>query len=201
MKKHCITALSVLLFFFSACTAAGQKYIVLTYSGDPAKTGTGKIGITEFYDSRTDVPQGYIGRRLLINNNQETYFVAGTDLGRSLADTVSQYIRKKGFEPVSAAPWELTPEGVSKAPKSLTRLVTGTISRFDVAAEKKGVLTEMVLTIDLTFYVGIPGTPALKTVPVTYSLEKTELRFTKQKLEKFVNRAVKEIIQKAALFD
>ncbi len=58
----------------------------------------------------------------------------------------------------------------------------------------------MVLDIDLTIFLGIADKNALKTIPVSLTIERTELTFSPEKLEQFVNQALKEVIQKALVF-
>ncbi|MCD4675748.1 MAG: hypothetical protein K8S18_07080, partial [Desulfobacula sp.] len=67
-------------------------------------------------------------------------------------------------------------------------------------AKKKGGTTDMILDIDLTLYLGIADKNALKTIPISLTLERTELIFTREKLEQFVNQALEEVIQKAIVF-
>jgi len=41
---------------------------------------------------------------------------------------------------------------------------------------------------------------SLRTIPVALTLERTEITFTPQKLEQFVNQSLEEVIQKALVF-
>ncbi|MCF6248179.1 MAG: hypothetical protein L3J69_12590 [Desulfobacula sp.] len=197
-----------MLLTLMACATSGQKYIDITYSGNPEETTKIKpdkigisVGLSNFTDNRMDAVQGYIGRRILVDNSQETYFVKGMDLGLKLTRAASLFLEDKGYTPVSIEPWELTPNGVTKVSEKSTYLVAGTINRFECRAQKKGAVTDMVLEIDLTLYIGTPEKAVLKSVPVTFSLEKTELIFTEQKLEKFVNQSILEVFEKALVIE
>jgi hypothetical protein len=56
----------------------------------------------------------------------------------------------------------------------------------------------MVLEMDLTLFVGKKSeTSELRTIPVSLTLERTEMTFTPEKLELFVNQSIEEVIQKA----
>jgi hypothetical protein len=186
------------LVLFWGCATPGQKFIDITYLADHGKPPhTGRIGIAVFQDKRIDMGEGYIGYRVLLDNSRETYFVKGLDLARTLTGIVKIYFEKNGFATSSVGPWELTPKGVKKASKGFKQIVTGTINKFECRAKKKGATTDMVLDIDLTFYLGIADKNALKTIPVSLTLERTLVGFTREKLEKFVNQALEEVIQKA----
>ncbi|NOX33774.1 MAG: hypothetical protein GXP56_08540 [Deltaproteobacteria bacterium] len=200
MKKQSLIFLGFILVFFSGCATPGQKFIDITYLADHAGTQTGRIGIAPFKDKRTGMGEGYIGYRTLLDNSQETYFVKGLDLAATLTKTIRTYFEKNGFETTAIDPWELTPDGVIKASGGFKQIVTGTINKFECRAEKKGATTDMVLDIDLTIYLGMADKNALKTIPVSLTLERTEFTFTREKLERFVNQALKEVIQKALVF-
>ncbi len=47
--------------------------------------------------------------------------------------------------------------------------------------QKKDPATDMILDIDLTLYLGIADKKTLKTIPVSLTLERTELIFNKKK--------------------
>ncbi len=208
MKKRfhiLIGPVFIVLLTLMACATAGQKYIDINYTGTREKTTPVNIdvsiGISSFIDNRSDVMDGYIGSRILLDNSQETYFAKGMDLGRSLTQSASAYLESKGYTPTAIQAWELTPDGVTKESEELVYLVTGTINRFECRATKKGAVTDMVLDIDLTLYIGIPQKAVLKSVPVTFSLERTELTFSEQKLEKFVNQSIREVFDKALVIE
>ncbi len=201
MKKLLLFLLGLFLVSIIACATAGQKYINIAFTGDSDNIGTGKIGISDFIDNRSDTLEGYVGRRILMDNSQETYFAKGMDLGKSLTQSASEYLKSKGYSPVSSSGWELTPDGVTKASKELTYLVAGTINKFECRAQKKGAVTDMILDIDLILYVGNPEKAVLKSIPVAFSLEKTEMTFNEQKLEKFVNQSLQEMFEKALIIE
>ncbi|MCK5163432.1 MAG: hypothetical protein KAQ72_06930 [Desulfobacula sp.] len=200
MKKPLLILLGFILILFWGCATPGQKFIDITYLAHHEKTQKGEIGITPFQDKRSDMGQGYIGYRVLLDNSQETYLVKGLNLADTLTRIIKIYFEKNGFSTTPVDPWELTPDGVVKASKGFKQIVAGTINRFECRAKKKGGTTDMILDIDLTLYLGIADKNALKTIPVCLTLERTELIFTREKLEQFVNQALEEVIQKAIVF-
>ena len=200
MKKRSLIFLGFIFILFWGCATPGQKFIDITYLADHEKTQTGQIGIAPFQDKRTNMGEGYIGYRVLLDNSQETYLVKGLNLASTLTRIIGIYFEKNGFTTTLVDPWELTPDGVIKASKGFKQIVAGTINRFECRAKKKGGVTDVILDIDLTLYLGITDKNALKTIPVSFTLERTELVFTREKLEQFVNQALEEVIQKALVF-
>lgn len=200
MKKRSLIFLGFIFILFWGCATPGRKFIDITYLADHEKIQAGKIGIAPFQDKRTDMDKGYIGYRVLLDNSQETYWVKGLNLADTLTHIIDIYFEKNGFTTTLIDPWELTPDGVIKASKGFKQIVAGTINRFECRAKKKGGRTDMILDIDLTLYLGITNKNALKTIPVSLTLERTEFIFTREKLEQFVNLALEEVIQKALVF-
>lgn len=187
-----------ILFFLLGCATPGQKFIDITYKADHEKTQTGAIGMAPFKDKRADRDGGYIGYRLLMDNSQETFFVQGMNLADTLKKSVGDYFEKTGFTITPINPWELSPNGVMKAGEGFKQIVSGQINKFECRAQKKGGTTDMILEIDLTLFIGKKSnTNEFKTIPVGLTLERTEMTFTPEKLEAFVNQSVEEVIQKA----
>jgi hypothetical protein len=197
MNKLSMIILGFMFIFFSGCATSGQKFIDIAYNADHEKIQTGQIGIAPFQDKRTDQGEGYIGYRILLDNSQETYLVKGLNLADTLTKSIGTYFEKNGFSITPIDQWELSPDGVEKASKRFDKLFAGRINKFECRAKKKGPTTDMVLDIDLTLYLGMTDKNILKTIPVTLTLERTELTFTKVKLERFINNALEEIVQKA----
>lgn len=187
--------------FLFACATAGQKYISLQYTQPAVETEKGDIGISDFEDNRPDVPKGYIGRRVLLDNSQETYFVNSMDLAASLTQAVASFLETRGFKPVPVMAWDATPDGVAAVSNPPPYLVGGTVQSFECRAQKKGGHTTMTLDIGFDLFLGIPAKQAVKTMPVSFSLEKTVLTFTREKFEGFVNDSIAEILEKALIIE
>jgi len=189
-----------ILFICLGCTTSGEKFIHIAYLGDHEKTETGLIGIAPFEDKRGDMDVGYVGYRILMDNSQETYIVQGMNLAYTLKGVVENYFEKKGFTVKSINQWEPSINGVMNAGGGFKHIVTGRINKFECRARKTGITTDMVLDIDLTLFLGSIDKKSLKTIPVALTLERTEITFTPQKLEQFVNQSLEEVIQKALVF-
>ena len=196
--KHSRFFLTTLIFLILlGCATPGQKFININYLAEHEPSKSGTIGISTFKDLRKDVDGGYIGYRTLTDNSQETYFVNGMDLGQTLSDNVSSYCTKKGFTTSKTDDWQWTTDGVSAAINGFDQIIGGSINKFECRAKKNGVTTDMTLVIELTLYTGITDKSTLKTIPITFTLKRTEFTFSKEKLEQFVNQSVQEVIQKA----
>jgi len=200
MKKLSLIFLGFMFICFWGCATPSQKFIDITYRADHEKIQTGKIGIATFKDNREKTDKGYIGYRILLDKSQETYFVKNLNLGDALTRALKIYFEENGFSATYIDPWDLTTGGVINASKGFEQIVAGTINKFECRAKKKGPATDMILDIDLTLYFGIADKKTLKTIPVSLTLERTELSFNEKKLEQFINQALKEVIQKALTF-
>ena len=97
--------------------------------------------------------------------------------------------------------WETTLDGVAAAPEAARYLLTGVIETFECRAKRRGGHTRMVLDIQLTLYLGLKDRSAIRTIPVSFSLEKTVMTFSRGKLEQFVNDSIAEILEKALIID
>ncbi len=187
-----------ILFFLLGCATPGQKFINISYKADHEKTETGTVGIAPFKDKRADRDGGYVGYRLLMDNSQETFFVQGMNLADTLKKTIQDYYEKIGYTVTPITPWELSPNGVMNSGTGFKQIIAGQINKFECRAKKKGGPTEMIFEIDLTLFIGKKSNSSeFKTIPVNLTLERTELTFTPEKLEAFVNQSMEEVIQKA----
>lgn len=196
MKKQCWMIL--VLFLLLGCATPGQKFITISYTADHEKTQAGDMGLAPFKDKRADRKGGYVGYRILMDRSQETYFVQGMNLAETLTTSVGDYFRQTGFQVIPITAWELSPEGVKASIGGFEQIVAGQINKFECRAKKKGATTDMVLEIDLTLFIGKKTNgDQLKTIPVSLTLERTEMTFTPEKLERFVNQSMEEVIQKA----
>jgi hypothetical protein len=188
------------LFWLSGCAAPGPKYIDLAYLKHHSATQTGKIGISAFKDNRANTEKGYVGRRILTDKSQETYRVRGQNLSASLTELTRVYLEKTGFTVTAIPSWPLSLEGLAQASEGVNHILSADINIFECRAQKKGLYTKMILEMDLTFYLGDIAPKKLTTIPVSLTLERTEMTFTQDKLEQFINQAFEEIVEKAFPF-
>jgi hypothetical protein len=190
-------ALIIMTLAVSGCTAGGPKYVDLTYVGDTDARQSGKVGICTFSDLRPDTGVGYVGTRYLNKKDKETYYAYGDNLALSVTGICKSYLQDTGFDCTSIPNWAYTPEGVRDAGQRFDFIIGGEIRKLECFAMKKIGFTSMTLDIDLVIYVGDPGRAELKTMPVILKLERTEMTFSEEKLQKFLNESLLEIIQKA----
>ncbi len=195
MKKT-LTAILMLLLVFG-CAPKGPKYVDLFYTGTSDVSGSGKVGIATFKDERENVKPGYVGTRYIGSRGKEIYMALGDDLGLSVTTICRSYLQASGFDCVSVPPWEYTPEGAKAAGQRFDYLVGGEIKKLECFAVKKIGFTSMTLDIDIVFYIGNPDKGVLKTAPVKLKLERNEIIFSEEKLQKFLNDSLLEIIQSA----
>jgi hypothetical protein len=199
--KHLVFCLILICCLGSmGCATPGPKYVDLAYEKHHSPTQTGKFGIAPFKDNRKKLGQGVVGYRILTDQTQETYMVRGKNLSATLTELTRVYLEKTGFVVTPVPPWPHTLKGMAQAPLGLAHILSADINAFDCKAQKKGALTNMVLEIDLTFYLGDIQSKRLSTIPVSLTIERTELIFDPEKLAQFINQALEEIIEKAFPF-
>lgn len=204
MKRRFVFLAGLIFLIIAGCATPGQKFIDIDYyrSHDASETDPNKgrkIGIATFKDSRTDAGEGYVGYRILNDNSRETYLVNGLDLGTSLQKAFLSYYKRHGFETAPIKPWEFSQEGAKKAINDFDLIIGGSINKFECQAKKKGFVTEMTLDIDITLYAGSADTNTRKKIPLALIVERTEVNFSLQKFEHFVNLAVEDMMNKAGI--
>lgn len=196
-----VTPLLILLALMAAalagCASSGPKMVSLAYTGSPETTASGALGIARFADLRNETPRGELGYRVLNDKSREVYLVQGLDLAATLTDQTQSYLEKRGFSVSPVPPWTPDMEGLAAAEGRQDRQLTANINEFHMTAEKKGAITELVLKADITFFLGLKGEKRLTTIPVVMSLERTEVSFTRKKVETFFNQALAEVLEKA----
>jgi hypothetical protein len=211
-RKSCpVRSLLVKQIFFlviaggllSGCASPGPKYLNLTYfSHLPVQDRHQSLGLTRFNDIRDHTPRGkgYVGFRQLPGDNRELFVVTGQDLSASMTRVTRSFLEDKGFSVSLLPPWPATVPGVSGISTEFTHVLAADINQFECRAVKTLATTDMTLFIDLTFYLGTPDKNQLTTIPIALTLERTELIFSRKKLETFVNEAIAEILSKALPF-
>jgi hypothetical protein len=193
--------LAVAALFFSGCASPGPKYLNLSYSAPATPLNRDQaMGLSRFNDLRKHTEKGYVGFRHLLGDNREIFVVTGQDLASALTRVTRSYLEQKGFSVSLISAWPATAPGVSGVTGTFTRVLAADIHQFECRAVKKGPATDMTLSIDLTFYLGTPEAKQLTTIPIAMTLERTELMFSRKKLEKFVNEAIEDIFTKALPF-
>lgn len=190
-------ALVILALAVSGCAAGGHKYVDLAYVGKSNGLQSGKVGISTFSDTRLDTDAAYVGTRYLGKSKKEIYYAYGDDLALSVTGICKSYLQDSGFSCTSIPDWEYTPEGVLDAGQRFDFIVGGEIRKLECFAMKKIGFTSMTLDIDIVIYVGDPGRAELKSIPFILKLERNEITFSEEKLQKFLNDSLLEIIRKA----
>jgi hypothetical protein len=186
----------------TGCAAPGPKYLDLSYpSAMTVPERNRSMGLSRFADKRVETARGYLGFRDLPGGRKEIFAVTDQNLAATLTRVSRSYLEQNGFS-VSLIPGRpVTLQGLSQAPDHLTHTLAADINRFECTAEKKGIITDMALVIDLTFYLGTPDKKQLSTIPIVLTLTRTEWHFSRKKLETFINESLAEILAKALPFN
>lgn len=193
------TPLWLILFFAllsCGCAAGGPKFIDLTYTGPGGPGGSGAVGIAGFTDERENAGEGYVGKRKLRHNREETYFVDGLDLAGSVTKAVSAYLEKSGYTVSRIEKWTHSTDGVKNAPSRFDTIIGGDVLSFECSA-RKNATTHMDIEISLVVYIGDVKEGKFQTIPVELTMERRELGFSARKLENLLNDSLEEVLQKA----
>jgi hypothetical protein len=193
--------LALTAFFLSGCASPGPKYLNLSYfAPDTPLYRNQSTGLSRFNDLRTNTEKGYVGFRQLLGGKHEIFVVTGQDLASAMTRVTRSFLEKKGFSVSLIPAWPATVSGLSQVSGQFVHVLAADIHQFECEAVKKGPATDMTLSISLTFYLGTPEDRQLTTIPIALTLERTELMFSRKKLETFVNQAIEEIFIKALPF-
>ncbi|WP_022668397.1 hypothetical protein [Desulfospira joergensenii] len=193
--------LLICLVLLGGCAASGPKFITLAYTDSPRATAQGTLALARFIDQRGQTPASEIGHRVLNDDSREVFLVRGTDLAQALTDQTRIYLERKGLKVYPAPAWSPDLKGLAGTEAPVDTLLTARINTFDLRAEKSGVVTKMVLDLDITFFLGKKTAKELETIPVALTLERTEVHFTREKVEGFYNKTLAEVLAKALPFD
>jgi hypothetical protein len=197
-----MAGLVMVLLVLTGCATPGPKYLDLSYPS--AMTGPERnrsAGLSRFADKRAHTARGYVGFRDLSGGRQEIFAVTDQNLAATLTRVSRSYLEQHGFS-VSLIPGRpVTLQRLSQAPDHLTHTLAADINRFECSAKKNGIMTDMTLVIDLTFYLGTPDKKQLSTIPILLTLTRKEWHFSRKKLETFINESLAEILAKALPFD
>jgi len=178
------------------CAAGGPKFIDLTYTGPGGPAESGTVGIAGFTDKRENAGEGYVGKRELRHNREETYFINGLDLAGSVTQAVTAYLEESGYTVNGIEKWPHSAEGVKNAPNGYDYILGGDILSFECSA-RKNATTHMDIDINLVIYLGNIKAGKFQTIPVELSMERREINFSKRKLENLLNRSLEEVLHKA----
>jgi len=196
MKTKFFYMLLFLLVFNIGCTTAGSKFIQINYIGLQQTPNNQKIGISPFLDKREIKEKKFIGKRILNSGNEEIYFVNGAGLDQTITQNFESYFHKTGYQIEKIDPWEPSIEKLKTLNKTLKYVISGEIKEFEFFAVKD-FKTTMTLDIKLIIYIGDLEKNIIKTVPANLSLKRTDLNFSKERVEMFMSESITEIILKS----
>jgi len=193
-------SIACLLLFLTGCASDGPRFIDLNYLGAGVPAKTGRVGLAKFVDKRKDVDPGYVGKRIIGKAGTEVYYVNGLDLGGSVTRTCMSYLMGSGFACTTIPSWPHSPQGVRNASPGFTYVVTGEIRKMECFAVRKTGFTSMTLEIDMVVYWGDASTGTLHENPIKVTLERNEFSFSEEKLARFYNETLSEMLNQALSF-
>lgn len=189
-------ALTILLLpGFLACAASRTFYVYPRYSGPPAERVAGMpvVGLQALQDRRLENPD-YVGMRFLGGGRRETYLTGSGSLAGDLSAMVRAHAGARGYAVRDVAGWDFAPEGLAALGQGLKYVVGGEIKTLNVDAVQRFGRSEMVLTVEVMFYVGDVAGARVTRRPVRIRIERTDLAFDAPGLERHLNAALAETI-------
>lgn len=179
----------------SACAASRTLYVYPRYSGQPTGrvAGTPSIGLQSFADRRLEKAD-YVGMRYLGGGRRETYVTGSGSLAGDLTAMVKAYAGAKGYHVRDVSGWEYAPEDVAALGQGLRYVVGGEVTALEVDAVRRFGRSEMVLTLEVVFYVGDVAAKSVTRRPVKARIERTDPVFDARRLEHHLNAALAETI-------
>lgn len=179
----------------SACAVSRTLYVYPRYAGQPTTrvAGTPALGLQAFEDRRLEKAD-YVGMRYLGGGRRETYVTGSGSLAGDLTAMVKAYAGARGYHVRDVAGWDFAPEDVAALGQGLRYVVGGEITALNADAVRRFGRSEVVLTVEVVFYVGDVAAKTVTRRPVKARIERTEPVFDARRLEHHLNAALAETI-------
>ncbi len=190
--------LFVFILIFSGCTSAGSKFIHVQYLGKAEASKVLNIGISPFVDQRQNIDKKYIGKRILNSGNEEIYYVDDLSVADTITKSFESHLKNKGYSFTKINDWSHDVNALKKINRKFQYIIGGEIKEFEFFANK-GYATSTNLDITLVIYIGDIQNNKLTKVPVHLNLVRKDIKFSKEKVEKFINESLTEIILKSLI--
>jgi hypothetical protein len=182
----------------ASCAAVPGPYPVhLRYPAElipmpPLPAVSMSVGLQAFENISPE--QSTLGRRQTASTT-EVYVSWPKPIAEAFTEAAENFLRLKAYTLRSVSGWDYKPEDLPRVGAGLDVVVTGQIRGFSFKAEKKFARTEMVLDADVVFIIGDVKKMQVTTRPVKIRLERTEVFFDRDKLERFMNETLSDLLQ------
>jgi hypothetical protein len=190
--------MAVLIFLLGACATPITHPVQMGYRGDAAP-GTEQavaVGVQLFRDQRKDADAYLIGYRQLGPEERERYVSSPDDIARSVTRMAGELIRHKGGLPGKLDGWDYTPDKMLAVSDAFDVFIGGDIERLKCNAEKGLLHTNMVLELDIVFYVGKVREGVVHRRPVSMKTERIAPTFGPRELRQFLNDMLSQALER-----
>ncbi|MFO7496321.1 MAG: hypothetical protein R6X05_11895 [Desulfobacterales bacterium] len=194
-KRWAFALMILLLSCFWACAGSRTFYVTPRYSGQPAERVAGMpvVGMQALTDRRLEKPD-YLGMRFLGRGRRETYLTGTGSLAGDLSAMLQAYAGARGYAIRDVAGWDFAPEALAALGSGLQYVVGGEIKTLNADAVRRLGRSELVLTVEVVFYVGDVAAARVTRRPVKMRIERIEAVFDAPRLERHLNAVLAETI-------
>lgn len=154
------------------------------------------IGLQGFTDDRKDSDRFLIGYRTLGQGKRERYATIPVDVADAVTRAVADRLGRMGARLQPLKGWDLTPGALAEIQSDADYLITGEILRLRCDAKKELLGTNIRLEAELVFYLGNREKQQVSRRPVQVQMERFEPIFNPKKVERFVNEALTEAMDR-----
>lgn len=135
-----------------------------------------------------------LGRRQTASAT-EVYVSWPKPMAEAFTEAAENFLRFKAYTLRPISGWDYKPEELPKVGAGLDVVVSGQIRGLFFKAEKKFARTDMILDADVVFIIGDVKKMQVTHRPVKIRLERTEIFFDREKLERFMNETLSDLLQ------
>jgi len=168
------------------------QYLAELITAPPSRATSMTIGLQAFENLSPE--QSTLGKRER-GRITEVYVSRPNPIAEAFTEATKDFLTHKAYTLRSISGWDYKPEALSAVGAELDIVVAGQIRRLYCKAEKKFARTNMILDADVDFVIGDVKKMQVITRPVKIRLERTDIFFDAQKLERFMNETLADLLQ------
>lgn len=184
--------------FLLSCVSPITHPVYLRDQGTPeaGRFSGVAIGLQAFADRRQESDRFLIGYRDLGGGKRERYATMPVNVAEAVTRTAAQRLERMGARVLPAKGWDHTPEAMERVETGADYLIAGEVVRLRCDAERALLGTTLRVEAQVVFYIGGRGTGQVNRRPVQVGIERFEAIFKPEKIERLVNEALVEILDR-----
>jgi hypothetical protein len=198
IKKAILLLLGGICLDIMGCASTPGPYpIHLRYPAElipmpPLPAVPMSVGLQAFENISPEV--SILGRRQTATST-EVYVSSPKPTAEAFTEAAENFLRFKAYTLHPVSGWNYKPEELPQVAAGLDMVVSGQIRGLFCKAEKKFARTEMILDVDVVFVIGDVKKLQVSYRPVKIRLERTEISFDRDKLERLMNETLSDLFQ------